>query len=139
MLDHKTVSLADQVYDALEADILSGKYARGDILTENKLCEVMGVSRTPVREALRRLGQENLIRDGAKGSVVYDFEHGDVYESGEPEKVKVVSTVGAGDCYSASFVHSYLTGASIPEAIRTTSRRSNIVVSHTEAIPKELI
>lgn len=75
---------------------------------------------------------------GAKGSAVYDFEHSTVCESGEPEQVKVVSTVGAGDCYSASFVHSYLTGASISEAIRTASRRSNIVVSHTEAIPDAL-
>ena len=75
---------------------------------------------------------------GAKGSVVYDFANDTTYESGEPEQVKVVSTVGAGDCYSASFVHSYLTGASIPDAIRTASRRSNIVVSHTEAIPDAL-
>lgn len=75
---------------------------------------------------------------GSKGSAVYDFENGVTHESGEPGKVKVVSTVGAGDCYSASFVHSYLTGASIPEAIRTASRRSDIVVSHTEAIPDAL-
>lgn len=78
MLDHKTVSLADQVYDALETDILSGKYARGDILTENKLCEIMGVSRTPVREALRRLGQENLIKESGKGSVVVGISEKDL-------------------------------------------------------------
>lgn len=75
---------------------------------------------------------------GSKGSCVYDFAEGKVYESGEPGKVKVVSTVGAGDCYSASFVHSYLTGAAIPEAIRIASHRSDIVVSHTEAIPDAL-
>ena len=78
MLDHKTVSLADQVYDALEGDILSGKYARGDILTENKLCEIMGVSRTPVREALRRLSQENLIKESGKGSVVVGISEKDL-------------------------------------------------------------
>jgi len=76
---------------------------------------------------------------GAEGSTVYDFEHGTAVHSGEPEQVKVVSTVGAGDCYSASFVHSYLSGCSIPEAVSIATRRSNIVVSHTEAIPKELI
>ncbi len=70
MIDHKNVSLADQVYDVLETDILSGKYARGDILTESKLCEILGVSRTPIREALRRLEQENLIKETAKGSLV---------------------------------------------------------------------
>ena len=58
-MEHKTVSLADQVFEHLETDILSGKYQRGDVLTENRLCEILGVSRTPIREALRRLQQEH--------------------------------------------------------------------------------
>ncbi len=70
MIDHRNVSLADQVYEVLETDILSGKYVRGDILTESKLCEKLGVSRTPIREALRRLEQENLIKETAMGSLV---------------------------------------------------------------------
>ena len=65
MLDHRTVSLADQIFEQLENDILSGKFERGEILTETKLSESMGVSRTPVREALRRLEQEHLIEDTA--------------------------------------------------------------------------
>lgn len=73
---------------------------------------------------------------GAKGSAVYDFEHGTVLFSGEPEQVRVVSTVGAGDCYSAAFLHTFLSGGSIEEAVRTASARSNIVVAHTEAIPQ---
>ncbi len=78
MIDHKNVSLADQVYDVLETDILSGKYVRGDILTESKLCEKLGVSRTPIREALRRLEQENLIKETAKGSVVVGITEKDL-------------------------------------------------------------
>ena len=70
MLDHKTVSLADQVFEHIESDILSGKYERGEILTETKLCTSLGVSRTPIREALRRLEQENLIEETGKGSRV---------------------------------------------------------------------
>ena len=69
-MEHKTVSLADQVFEHLETDILGGKYQRGDILTENKLSETLGVSRTPIREALRRLQQENLIVETGKGSLV---------------------------------------------------------------------
>jgi len=72
---------------------------------------------------------------GPKGSIVYDYENGTEEYSGEPEQVKVVSTVGAGDCFSASFVHTYLTSGSITEAIRTATERSNVVVAHTEAIP----
>ncbi len=70
MADFKSVSLADQVYDKLENDIIIGVYPRGEILTELKLVEQMGVSRTPIREALRRLEQERLIADSGKGSVV---------------------------------------------------------------------
>ena len=69
-MEHKTVSLADQVYEQLETDILKGKYPRGEVLTELKLCEVLGVSRTPVREALRRLADEHLIEEGNRGCTV---------------------------------------------------------------------
>ena len=67
VLTHKTVSLADQVFERLESDILSGVYKRGEILTELKLCEALGVSRTPIREAMKRLEQEHIIEDCGKG------------------------------------------------------------------------
>ena len=70
MMDYKTVSLSDQVFEKLESDILSGKYTRGNIITEMQLCQELGVSRTPVREALRRLFQEHLIEDSPKGTMV---------------------------------------------------------------------
>lgn len=70
MREFKSVSLADQVFEKLENDIISGVYPRGEILTELKLVEQLGVSRTPIREALRRLEQERLIADSGKGSVV---------------------------------------------------------------------
>ena len=66
----KSISLADQVFDKLESDIVSGVYPRGEILTELKLVEQLNVSRTPIREALRRLEQERLIQDTGKGSLV---------------------------------------------------------------------
>ena len=78
-VEYKTVSLADQVFERLEAEILSGKYQRGEVVTELHLCAELGVSRTPVREALRRLSQEHLIEDSPRGTVVLgvvrkDFE-----------------------------------------------------------------
>ncbi len=79
MADFKSVSLADQIFDKLENDIILGVYPRGEILTELKLVEQLGVSRTPIRDALRRLEQEHLIEDTGRGSVVlgiteYDLE-----------------------------------------------------------------
>lgn len=42
---------------------------------------------------------------GKNGSAVYDAGAGQLYRSGRPEKVPVVSTVGSGDCYGATFLH----------------------------------
>ena len=78
MIEHKTISLADQVFDHLENDILSGKYQRGEILTESKLSTELGVSRTPIREALRRLEQEHIIEESGKGSVVIGITEKDL-------------------------------------------------------------
>ena len=69
-MDYKTVSLSDQVFEHLESDILSGRYERGQVITEMQLCAELGVSRTPIREALRRLFQEHLIEDTPRGTVV---------------------------------------------------------------------
>ncbi len=80
MLEHKTVSLADQVFEHLETDILSGKYSRGEILTESKLSAELGVSRTPIREALRRLEQEHIIEESGKGSVVIGITENDLID-----------------------------------------------------------
>ena len=78
MLTHKTVSLADQVFEHIERDILSGKYERGEIITESKLSTELGVSRTPIREALRRLEQEHLIEESGKGSIVIGISEKDL-------------------------------------------------------------
>lgn len=70
MLGFRVSSLADQVFEKLENDIIQGIYSRGEIITELRLVEELGVSRTPIREALRRLEQERLIEETGKGSVV---------------------------------------------------------------------
>ncbi len=76
----KSTSLADQVFDKLENDIIQGVFPKGEILTELKLVERMGVSRTPIREALRRLEQERLIEDTGKGSRVLGITEDDLLD-----------------------------------------------------------
>ncbi len=80
MRKFKTTSLADQVFDRLENDIIMGVYPQGEILTELKLVEQLGVSRTPIREALRRLDQERLIEDTGKGSLVLGITEQDLVD-----------------------------------------------------------
>ena len=76
----KSTSLADQVFEKLENDIIQGIYPKGEILTELKLVEQLGVSRTPIREALRRLEQERLIEDAGKGSRVLGITEADLFD-----------------------------------------------------------
>lgn len=61
IVDERTLSLEEQVYDALENEILQGTLPKGKTVTENELSAKLGVSRTPVRGALRRLAEEGLI------------------------------------------------------------------------------
>lgn len=80
MNQFKTTSLADQIFERLENDIIQGVYPRGEILTELRLAEELGVSRTPIREALRRLEQERLIESAGKGSVVLGITETDLMD-----------------------------------------------------------
>ena len=77
-MEHKMISIADQVFEVLERDILSGVYERDEILTEIRLSEQMGVSRTPIREALRRLEQEHIIEPTSKGARVIGITRADI-------------------------------------------------------------
>ncbi|MER7916603.1 MULTISPECIES: GntR family transcriptional regulator [unclassified Streptomyces] len=53
---------ADRVYAHVKQSVLDRSYEGGTLLTEGELAEAVGVSRTPVREALLRLEVEGLIR-----------------------------------------------------------------------------
>lgn len=50
-----------QIYEILRARILSTELAPGSSINERYLAEVLGVSRTPIREAIRRLSNDGLI------------------------------------------------------------------------------
>ncbi|GHF74211.1 GntR family transcriptional regulator [Seohaeicola zhoushanensis] len=56
------VSLHDQIVEHLREAIISGDLAPGDKVNERELCDRLGVSRTPLREAIKVLSNEGLIR-----------------------------------------------------------------------------
>jgi GntR family transcriptional regulator, rspAB operon transcriptional repressor len=58
---HRSAPLYQQVYELLRRKILEGEYAPGQSLQESRTAEMLRVSRTPVREALRQLEQEGLL------------------------------------------------------------------------------
>ncbi len=80
MTQVKFTSRADAVFERLENDILTGVYKKGDIITESELSLALSVSRTPVREAIRRLEQEDLLKEIPKGHVVVGISSEDILD-----------------------------------------------------------
>ena len=73
---------SEQAYSQIRAMILSGALPPGEQIREEWLAEQCGVSRTPVREALRRLESELLIRRSAgKRSFVADWSLDDIEDA----------------------------------------------------------
>ncbi len=76
--------LRDVVFNTLREAILKGEFAPGERLMEKQLAERMGVSRTPIREAIRKLELEGLVvmvpRKGAEVASITDKDIVDVLE-----------------------------------------------------------
>jgi DNA-binding GntR family transcriptional regulator len=62
--------VTSSVYTRLHEGIVNGKYPAGESLVETALAAQFGISRTPVREALRRLEQDGLVERGSRGMQV---------------------------------------------------------------------
>lgn len=59
---NNTIPAREKVYQYVKSNVLSGSLNPGERLTEEHLAGQLGVSRTPVREALHKLEQEGLIK-----------------------------------------------------------------------------
>lgn len=74
-------SLTDQVFESLQNDILNGVLYPGDALIENHISEELGVSRTPVREAINRLELAGLVKNVPnKGALVVGIQDKDIQD-----------------------------------------------------------
>ena len=81
MKKESTLSLVERIYQKLRLDIYSSKIHQGAMLTEQEIADSFNVSRTPVREALRKLEQEGLITIiPKKGSIVKQITLQDILE-----------------------------------------------------------
>ena len=60
------------VYDQLRALVLSDEFGPDTMLVETALATRLGVSRTPIREALRRLEQDGLVERTSRGTRVVE-------------------------------------------------------------------
>ena len=71
-------ALSEQVYQTLRANVRNGKILPGQALQEVQLAALLGVSRTPVREALTRLASDGLVSVDGRSFVVPSLSIGDV-------------------------------------------------------------
>jgi DNA-binding GntR family transcriptional regulator len=77
----EVVRINEQVYEAVEAAIVRCELEPGAVLGDRQLAEMLGVSRTPVRDALHRLESSGLVeRRGRMGWMVSTFALRDVRE-----------------------------------------------------------
>jgi DNA-binding GntR family transcriptional regulator len=75
----RPVSLREQVAEQIRTAIIEGQLRPGDHIVESTLTEQLGVSRTPVREALILLEREGLVVAlPNRGSFVRSFTEGDI-------------------------------------------------------------
>ncbi|MFC5803079.1 GntR family transcriptional regulator [Streptomyces formicae] len=75
------VTLGDQAYAAIREAIVTGVLKRGEKVTERGLADSLSISATPVREALRRLGQDRLVeRVGPRSVRIAKFDEDELRE-----------------------------------------------------------
>lgn len=106
MLSAKNVrrskSLHEQTYQALRDSILSGELVPGDRLVEVQIAEQLQVSRTPIREAIRQLQQEELVTTDATGwlrvATISDVEAKHLYDC----RIALETLAVSGACDHAS-------------------------------------
>lgn len=74
----KLVPYKIKVYNKIKDDIINGVYVPGDVLNERGLADALGISRTPIREALQMLAQDGWVSiESYKKATVreYDIKH----------------------------------------------------------------
>lgn len=74
----RPIALGELVYASLQTYLRSGAVAPGQPLQEVHLAELLGVSRTPVREAMMRLGSEGLLNSEGRSFVVPELTLADL-------------------------------------------------------------
>ncbi|HSU03616.1 MAG TPA: GntR family transcriptional regulator [Nocardioides sp.] len=78
----RTALLRDTVHDRLRDAIVDGTLAPGEVVRDTDLATWLGVSRTPVREALLRLGESGLVRAApGRSTVVAEIDLAEVREA----------------------------------------------------------
>jgi len=80
MIVKKSNPLYEQIYDNIKESIIKGEFESGERIVDGWIAEKLGVSRSPVREAIRKLEQDGLIVNQDGTTIVYKPNVDDVIE-----------------------------------------------------------
>ena len=113
-------------------------------ISDEELCvvaELLGIGETDYKLFAKALSQKYsnlkivIITLGSKGAYAYKTE-GDKEFSCPAVSVQTASTVGAGDSFSAAFVHKLYSGADLENCLKYASKLAAFVVSKVDAVPE---
>lgn len=107
--------LVDKAYSVLRNAIVCNDLKPGSPLSEGSLSERLGISRTPIREALKRLQDDSLVRIvPRRGAFVSDISAEDI--------VQIYQLREAVECYAIQFVPQYGDPAELDELVDEVER-----------------
>ncbi len=73
--------LTQRAYQHIQSEILAGRFAAGTLISETRIAEQLGISRTPVGEAIRTLAAEGWVeQQPRRGTVVRTFSRREIIE-----------------------------------------------------------
>ena len=120
------------------ADILKISEEEEPVLSEFGFYKKGNCEKETVKNICESFGNIKLVlfTKGENGSLIYDAVRNEYFEIPCSE-AKVISTVGAGDSYSAAFICEYFRSGDILKSGIAGAELSAFVVSHREAVPQK--
>jgi DNA-binding GntR family transcriptional regulator len=123
------LSLQERTYQSLRGALLDGEYLPGERIYEAAVAQALGVSRNPVREAVRRLQQDGLLEVRP--------HYGIYVTSIPPDEIDDVYRIrGALEGTAASLAAERMSDAEIAE-LRTILEEQQEAALHADALPRE--
>lgn len=118
-------------YDSIKEKILNGELKTGEPIVERKLCEELGISRTPVRAAFAELSKEGLV-DVVEGRGVF------VSRIRFEDMIEVYDIREALECMSISLLTERITDEELAHLEEIVERMKSLTGSEFMALDMEL-
>ena len=144
LLDGRRRTAHELVRDSLRRAILSGTLAGGTRLVQADIATSLDVSTTPVREALRDLATEGLIRlDAHRGAIVHSPDSAEVRDLYEVRKIleaeairRATETISEDDMAQARQLHQRMQRERDPLAWADLNRRFHAILVDAAGSPR---